>query len=223
MSQPLPPYSPRSTRASFVLWSFGIVLASLIAITSFWVGLSISRQFTSTTSQSNIESGTPIQTPTIGQPSVLTGATEGGTQVAFVSRYGPADKSGNGGASWSNATIAGQAVSFSITTDVGKDGKQHIVSIQAGPVGIGATWDAATAFAVMGVFYPRDSKFVRDDASNSNFNTRIYKSQQLAATLPIGQFVNGNNASVPVGEFNVACALNSGRQVRVCFLLPGEP
>jgi hypothetical protein len=164
----------------------------------------------------------PVPTQPPASPAILTGATIGGTQAGFVARYGPADSSGSQNASWSAITIAGQSVALDLSFDSGTDGQSHMVSAQASPAN-GGTWDTATAFAVMGALSPADSAFLRNDTSNANFDTRIEQSGQLAATLPASQFVNGANNPVPVGEFNVACALNSGGQVMFCFLTPGEP
>ena len=89
-------------------------------------------------------------------------------------------------------------------TATGTDGHQHLDDMIVLPVN-GDTWDNATAQEVVQFLLPTDAVFVRTMQTPDIGPEDLYRSADLAATVPAGEFVDSDGGVAPPrGTLSVA-------------------
>jgi hypothetical protein len=124
---------------------------------------------------------------------LITGATFGGPQAAFVTKYG-----GDG------ALYDINGVTFSLNVDSGVDGKPHVVSMLVYRSEV-STWTMAQAQTICRPFLPPDVIFQRQTTSSNGGLKYVYTSLQLAHT-----FAQSSPWHDPTGGVGLTYELHDG-------------
>jgi hypothetical protein len=147
---------------------------------------------------------TPEPTATPTGPHILTGATLGGTQSAFMAAFG---------APVMTATVA--HYNFTLpdgtqgnicfcTTATGLDGLQHLDL--SGMFPNGPSWNSVQAQEAVKLFSPPDTVYVKTIPTSEIGPITVYLSADLAKTFPASEFVDSDTQTpLPPGTFSVAC------------------
>jgi hypothetical protein len=160
---------------------------------------------TPTTPPSATPTETPVETPSNAGPAVL-----GGTQDAFIARFGqPNDASTPAGGQLHFQRFSGTTTDFLIVQLDTFDGaafsqRAFAITVNAPP---GQPWSMETARSTCGQFLPSDAsqtKQVDITTTQGTVGTVLdYKSATLASTFPAQAFVDISHNLVAPGSFDV--------------------
>ena len=158
------------------------------------------------------KSPTPTRTP---GPHLVTGATFGGPEAAFTSKFGSPTFSESNVRHYQFTTSDGISVLLVITLDdtdpPSSDGKQHINGIGIQPPDSGTTWSATTANKVVALLLPSDANHTKDEQVQDIGLVHVYLSADLALTFPASAFVDIQTSQpLTPGTFSYECNSSNG-------------
>jgi hypothetical protein len=136
-----------------------------------------------------------------GAPTLITGATFGGTIDAFQAKYGDPQPSGVKTTKAWKVTINGLHVLISVTpaAEEANDGQNHIMAMSIGPDS--GTWSQSTADQILPTFLPGDATYQKDEQVPGVGLARVYLSPDLGETFAASDFVDAQGNMITPGTF----------------------
>lgn len=175
-------------------------------------------QATATNSETKT-TATHTTAPTATTISGVTTATLGGTQIMFITAFGPSNNSA-GERRDHRMTIQGQDVEIQVAL-VSADDSSRVRYIRIAPADATTSWSNSQAEAIAKTFLPSDAVYEKDLTVADFGVEHVYTSKLLAASFAASAFQDENGNAVAPGTFYMACGDQTDGS-GVCSMQLGE-